>query len=559
MATRYLVFLVFYLMLSLALAQAPRPNGAGTESLDSVDPGENEYEEREEEPCHNDFRSFDGTCTNTRHKTWASAGRPHYSYFPGRSSKDPSGYQLHSPRYISNVLCSQAGNIYSKRGLNELLTFFGQFVDHTIVASPVDKNQPMPISVPHYDPVFQNFTNGNMPFERTERGKVKEDSPIEGPINSLSSAIDLSSVYGSDDIRVKALRSYWKGNLETSANNYLPINTAGIRNAPTKESKYFLAGDHRANEHPVLTSLHTLFMREHNLICEELGAKFPDWDDELLFQMARKINGAQFQKIVYEQFYPAITGRRLSGYRGYNPSVNPTVSDIFSTAAFRVGHTMVGNGINRRGPFMWYMPTLSMQHMFFRPVDVLKDGIEPFLRGAIFNRAQEIDPLVHDSLRNFLFTGIPQENGFDLVALNIQRGRDHALPTYNEIRKLCHMRPAYYFSDITRNRNLQSVLLHLYETPDRVEAWVGLMSEDHSPGSSMGPTLQRVWAREFERLRDGDRFFYRQWGLFPREVWDAMPRLREMYYEKDTLRSIILRNTHIKHFEIPHDVFRSMT
>lgn len=558
MVVRYLAFLALCVILSLAFGQAPRPNGVGTASLDSVDPGENEFEEREEAPCHNEFRTYDGTCTNERHKTWASAGRPHFSYFPNRSSRTPTGRELPSPRLISNVLCKQVGNVYNRRGLSELLTFFGQFLDHTIVASPVDKTQPMPISVPLYDPVFQNFSRGNMPFERTERGKVEEHSAVEGPINSLSSAIDLSSVYGSDELRAKALRSYWMGGMQTSAGNNLPINTAGIRNAPTKESKYFLAGDHRANEHPVLTSLHTLFMREHNLICEELAESFPDWDDEQLFQMARKINGAQFQKIVYEQFLPAITGRRLRGYRGYRPDVNPTVSNIFSTAAFRVGHTLVGNGINRRGPFMWKMASLSMQQMFFRPVDVLREGIEPFLRGAIFNRAQEIDPLVHDSLRNFLFTGIPQENGFDLIALNIQRGRDHALPTYNEIRRLCHRRPAHSFSDITRSASLQSILLHLYGTPDRVEAWVGLMSEDHLPGSSMGPTLLRVWAAEFERLRDGDRFFYRQWGLFPKEVWDAVPRLRSMYYERDTLRSIILRNSDVKHYEIPYDVFRSM-
>lgn len=558
MITRCSLFLLLCILLPLAYAQAPRPNGAGIETLDAVEPGENEFEEREEEKCSDEFRTYDGTCTNKRDKLWASAGRPHFSYFKGHTSKTPTGNGLPSARYISNELSKQAGNIYNRRRLSELFTFFGQFVDHTIVASPVDKSQPMPIKVLEDDPVFGNFSNGELPFERTERGQVAKGSGVERPINSLSSVLDLSSVYGVDDLRVKALRTFSKGSMKSSAGNYLPINTAGIRNAPTKESKYFLAGDHRANEHPVLTSLHTLFLREHNLLCEELGQKFPDWNDERTFQMARKINGAQFQKIVYEQFFPAITGRRLRSYRGYKSSINPTISDVFSTAAFRVGHTMVGNGINRRGPSMKHMPALAMQQMFFRPVDVMKEGVEPFLRGAIFNRAQEVDTLVHDSLRNFLFTGVPQENGFDLIALNIQRGRDHALPTYNEIRRMVGLRPARSFRHITRRRSLQSALAHVYKTPDRVEAWVGLMSEDHLRRSSMGPTLLRVWAREFERLRDGDRFFYRQWKLFPRAVWHAMPSLRAMFYERDTLRSIILRNTNIRSREIPYNVFRSI-
>lgn len=559
MITRYTLFLLLLcLSLPLIYSQAPRPNGGGNELLDPVEPGEEEFEEREEEKCKDAFRTFDGTCTNKRHKLWASAGRPHYSYFRDHTSKTPAGQDLPSARYISNVLSKQVGNVYNRRRISELLTFFGQFLDHTVVASPVDKNQPMPISIPPDDPVFRNFSNGELPFERTERGQVVEDSSAERPINSLSSVIDLSSVYGADDVRVKALRTFSKGGMETSAGNYLPINTAGIRNAPTKESKYFLAGDHRANEHPVLTSLHTLFLREHNLICEELGQKFPDWNDELIFQTARKINGAQFQKIVYEEFYPAITGRRLRLYRGYKPWVNPTISDIFSTAAFRIGHTMVGNAINRRGPRMKRMPSMPMQQMFFRPVDVMKEGVEPFIRGAIFNRAQEVDTLVHDSLRNFLFTGIPQETGFDLIALNIQRGRDHALPTYNEIRKLIGLRPARSFRHITRRRSVQSALAHVYRTPDRVEAWIGMMAEDHARRSSMGATMLRVWELEFERLRDGDRFFYRQWNLFPRYVWHAVPRLRSMYYERDTLRSIILRNTNIRSREIPFDVFRSI-
>lgn len=429
-------------------------------------------------------------------------------------------------------------------------------MDHNIVATPVDKSKPMHIPIPSDDPIFSNFSGGVLPFHRSEVGQIYAGRSAVRPVNTVTSPIDLSAVYGSDEMRAHKLRSFQDGKLLTSDGDYLPRNAAGLFNAPTNDDKYFVAGDHRANEHPALTSLHTLFLREHNRLCDELKAAFPHVTDEDLYQMARKINGAQYQKIVYEQFLPAFSGKYLSRYRGFNRRVDPSVSDIFSTAAFRVGHTLVGNFINRRGPFMSPMSSMSMREMFFRSYEVMREGMEPFLRGAIDSRAQEIDTMVVDALRNFLFTDVPEEGGFDLVALNLQRGRDHALPTYNDIRRLFRLRPRTSFSEITRNVNLQLALSHLYGTPDHVEAWVGMMAEDHAPGAAAGETLLTVWAAEFSRLRDGDRFFYLQTRQFPRFVWGFFPRLREMMVERDTMRTIILRNTHISNEELPRDLFR---
>lgn len=443
----------------------------------------------------------------------------------------------------------------NRRRLSELTVFFGQFIDHTIIATPVNDEEPMNIPIPSDDPIFANFTSGYLPFERSVRGQMRGFRSPERPINSLSSMLDLSSVYGTDDARVKALRSHKGGRLRESDGRMLPVNDVGLRNAPNKERAYFLAGDHRANEHPVLTSLHTLFVREHNLLCEELQALFETWEDEELFQTARKINIAQFQKIVFTEFYPAMTGRNLGPYRKFRSSVNPTISDIFSTAAYRIGHTMVGNGINRRGPGMKHMTGLSMTEMFFRPAGVMKEGISPFLRGALFHRAQEVDLLVHNSLRNFLFKNVPHEKGFDLVALNLQRGRDHALPTYNGIRQMMRMRPVRNFQQISRDRTVQAKLMAAYGTVNRVEAWPGLLAEDHFPGASMGPTMLTIWFKEFSRMRDGDRFFYWNRGLFSQTLWKRMPRIPAMFQEKEILRDIILRNTKVTEAEIGRTVW----
>lgn len=62
------------------------------------------------------------------------------------------------------------------------------------------------------------------------------------------------------------------------------------------------------NQQPPLTLLHTLLLREHNLLCRQLSALNPHWSDERLFQEARRIVIAQVQHITYTQYLPVILG-----------------------------------------------------------------------------------------------------------------------------------------------------------------------------------------------------------------------------------------------------------
>lgn len=538
------------------LAQAPRPNGRDAEGLDPLEAGSTAFRRRRRSPCSNSFRTLDGTCTNRRNPTFGSVGTPQFSYF-NRFTQTPSGEDLPSARLVSNILTPQTGDVFNDRGMSELVTFFAQFLDHTFAATPLSDDK-MPIEIPEDDPIFANFS-GELEFERSMRATVEGSGGNERPINSLSSAVDLVSVYGPSKERSDFLRSFSGGKLKVSAGNLLPFNTAGLVNAPNTNPNFFIAGDHRANEHPVLTAMHTLFVREHNTLCDELSAAFPSMDDENLFQNAREINIAQFQKIVFEEFFPAIAGRRLRRYRGFRRNENPTLSMSFSTAAFRVGHTLVGNVVNLEGPGNSPLPSISFMDLFFRPSSSFTSP-DPFIRGAANNFAQEIDLGVVRALRNFLFTRIPEEIGFDLVALNLQRSRDHNLPSFSELR--ARFRGAgrlRNFRQISRNRNVQSRLATAYGTPDKVEAWIGLVAEDHAPGSSLGPTMLGLWQREFTRLRDGDRFYFQQDGFFSREIRRAIRRVREFQNEQDTFRAIILRNTDITSSELPPRVFFNLS
>ena len=87
-------------------------------------------------------------------------------------------------------------------------------------------------------------------------------------------------------------------------------------------------------------------------ITKVLERQNPNWNDEKLYQEARRIVIAQLQHITYNEWLPIILGNKYmekwnmhpkeSGYsEGYDPTVNPTITNVFGTAAFRFGHSLI--------------------------------------------------------------------------------------------------------------------------------------------------------------------------------------------------------------------------
>ena len=151
--------------------------------------------------------------------------------------------------------------------------------------------------------------------------------------------------------------------------------------------------------------------------------------------------------------------------------------------------------------------------------------------------------MVIDDVRNFLF-GEPGAGGFDLASLNIQRGRDHGLPSYNETREAMGFERAREFGDVSSDPEVRSRLAVAYDDVDAIDLWVGGLSEDPVPGSHLGPLFHRIVVRQFETLRDGDRFWYQR-------VLTASER---QLVQSTRLSDVIRRNTEIG-AEIPDDVF----
>ena len=71
---------------------------------------------------------------------------------------------------------------------------------------------------------------------------------------------------------------------------------------------YFYSGDVRANEQLNLLAMHTIWMREHNRIASFISKLNRHWDDEKVYQEARRIVVAEYQHIVYKEWLPIVLG-----------------------------------------------------------------------------------------------------------------------------------------------------------------------------------------------------------------------------------------------------------
>jgi peroxidase len=464
-----------------------------------------------------------------------------------------AGAERPSPREVSNLVSAQGESVRNPLAASDYLWQWGQFLDHDLdLSDGVDPPEPEPIPVPAGDPWFDPGATGSaeIPFNRSLYDPASGSGPDRPrqQLNEISGWIDASNVYGSDEVRAQALRAPdGSGRLRTSPGDLLPFNEEGLPNAGGPDPTLFLAGDVRSNEQVGLTALHTLFVREHNRLADRLRREHPSWDGERIYQKARQLVGAELQVVSYREFLPALLGRdALPPYRGYDPTVDAGISNAFATAAYRFGHSALSSLLLRIDARGREIPAghLALRDAFFAPERISEEGgIEPLLRGLAAQRCQRVDVLVVDDVRNFLF-GAPGAGGFDLASLNIQRGRDHGLPGYNDAREALGLGRAQSFAEVSSDPDTRSRLAAAYASPDEIDLWVGGLAEDPVEGGHVGPLVRRILVDQFTALRDGDRFWYAR-VLSRNEV-------REL--EATRLSDLIRRNTSIGR-ELADDVF----
>lgn len=395
----------------------------------------------------------------------------------------------------------------------------------------------MPIEIDPSDPFYSQFRVRCHEFKRSLAG-VRPGCTL-GPrtqINTITSFIDVSFVYGSSRTMMNSLRHTERGLLdmwdlfeEQGLKPMLPAQTTNPndecvgRSGRNSRRFCFRSGDLRTNQHVQLVALHTIHARQHNRLALALGQLNPHWTNNRIYHEARHIHIAMVQHILLSEYLPALLGTKIckqykltesslgSYWDHYDPSLNPGISQAFAAAAFRHGHSRVPSLVYRFNVFHQPVRAYALRDLYRQPWHLYEPGaLDEFVLGMIDSPAESYDPFISLELSGFLLKMPNERFGLDLAAINIQRGRDQGVPSYNTFREWCGLKRLKSFEDLLSHMNSQSVaaMSLLYETVDDIDLYSGGLSEFPLAGSEVGPTFACIIARQFQTLRAADRFWF---------------------------------------------------
>lgn len=549
------------------------------------------------------FRTINGQCNNLNNPFWGAANIALRRYAGStyndqvrvpRGGTNPSRPLILSNPNFFQVTCSAAfppnlpnarlvsSFIHTKDSrpdadVTHMLAQFGQFLDHDITLTPEPdlgnccsgntNSQCLPIAISSSDPFFGPQGRQCLEFSRST-AFCENLSTKREQMNGITSFIDASNVYGSDQTTANRLKLAggnnqfdWRGMLQW-ANNPSPPFKMFLPLLPNSNNQnVFTAGDGRARENPGLTALHTLFLREHNRIANEVFVRRPFLSHSEIYEIARKILGAEMQNIVYGQYLELVLGPTAMQQLGlriqkdangnviqsvYDQTVDPSIRNSFATAAYRFGHSMIVKNIISITSRSFVADSFQLSLNFFKDDKYVVNngqGAEMLLYGMQNQPAETSDAFITDELTNFLFRGDGATFGSDLAARNIQRGRDHGIPGYNAWRAFCglpqacswNQRPAEFDSTVWNKFS------QLYNHPNDIDLFSAGIAELPVSGGLTGPTFNCIKARQFDALKRGDRFFFTHAGTAP---WNFNPA-QISHLARRNLGDIICDNTEL--------------
>lgn len=525
------------------------------------------------------FRSVDGSCNNLKNPLWGKSGTPYARFLPAnyRDGKgEPAARRDGSPLPNARQMTLRMARDLPVENatLAHMFMMWGQFIGHDITNKPraiarapnktevkccelPEHQRPdncFPVMFPRNDPFYSRFSKTCMEFTRSTPSKLGQGffSNQREQTNGNTAFIDGSTIYGSTATRAKLLRTFQNGFLKSTpqfGKALLPKSSADCGPA---DVKCFEAGDVRVNMFPALASMHTLWMREHNRIVSILNQLNPHWDDDRTFQEARLIVGAMLQHISFREYLPLALGPILIDwwglnlqdrgyYTGYNPSIDPRVSNAVAVAAYRFGHSLVQGTFKRYSAEHRPLPSPSLGQeffnnsaFFFRPGEV-----DRITLGLLDERPREMDSFFTSQLTNHLLDN-GEGFGDDLVATSIQRSRDHGIPAYNDWREFCGLPRLRTFNDLKDMMSNDQILAlqELYGNVEDIELYPAGIAEWHVLGGIIGPTFACLIAQQFHNLRNGDRFWYENGGQAASFTLDQLNEIRQT-----TLARVVCDNT----------------
>jgi len=567
-------------------------------------------------------RDASGYGNNEANPTWGTADNqfirltdPYYT--DGHSGPRTTAL---TPRQISDIVSNQDNNgdgieesIPNAFDGSALLTFFGQYFDHGLDFVPKGGSGSVqigsaqfPINAPRADivpgtgidpdgipnsgdEVAAQYINKTSPYvdqnqaygshdEVTQLLRKWVDTPtgpsasaylLTGDADATGRALlptldhireNYRTMTGGEELTVGDISNY-KGTGQALLIDFIPVITNGQLDLDGI-GHYFVAGDGRANENVMLTSIHTVWARNHNFWVDKL--KFETggaWTEEEYFEAARMMNVAEYQRVVFTEFANALAGGLGDdddgefdpehGFEGYDPTVDASISVEFSQAVFRLGHSMLNETlsyVDANGQ----VQQMSLVEAFLRPDTVSNIGIDGLLAGAAAERHQAIDLDMVNALRNQL-VGRP----LDLAALNIFRGRDMGIAPFNEVRAqlyektgLSSLRPYTDWDDFQSRNNISNAVMNQLKTAypggfQTMDLWVGGLAERPRSGQ-LGSTFAYIFLEQLDRLQHGDRLYYLE--IFDDSLFEDNPV---------SFADIIMRTTGLT--GLPENIFASAT
>ncbi|XP_054713172.1 peroxidase-like [Uloborus diversus] len=497
------------------------------------------------------YRTIDGSCNNLRNPTWGKSDiclrrvlpfdyADRISYPRISCTKKP----LPNPRVISNVFHREI-----RPKSDPLTTHFmewGQMLAHDLTlndlfkspesgyTAPIDCCSQGPhisdmcysFPVPPNDPFYPKFGVScinqvrSMPCHQCSSTKRIH-------WNQNTAYHDLSLVYSSNEDEALKLRSGVQGMLDVEYNRKsgpMPptVRVEDLCVSPPQEKSCYKTGDMRANQNPFLLTVHTYLLRHHNFICQELHAINPHWDDEKLYQEARRINIAQAQFITYGHYLPNVLGEIMekegihilpgAEYTKYSPELDASIADEYSAWAARYGHTLIPGRFSEIDPKTLTTELMQLRDNYFTPFGFRYGQFDKVAKGMTVDRKMKHDVFLSDDIRNYLYRRLylNETTGNDLASASIVRGRDHGIPGYTYYLSYFFNLTTHSFDDLRKMLPDKSVdlLEELYESVHDVDVYSAGLAEYYVPGGFVGPTFGAVLGQQYKRVKFGDRYWF---------------------------------------------------
>lgn len=267
--------------------------------------------------------------------------------------------------------------------------------------------------------------------------------------------------------------------------------TNNIRHAAGARVKYmFATGLEHGNTQIGYTMLSVIFLREHNRICDDLAASYPDWNDERLFDTARAIMTILLLNIILGEYVAQVGvvkfpfkaepgwAETQSWYR--SNWINLEFSLLYRWHSMVPDHFEIGD------------KTLTSDDYRFNPQLIYELGIEAIITGASQQTAGKIGL---GNTHDMFIDAMPKGSGNPSVQQrSLDIARHFNLQPMNVYRRYFGLEPITDFHDLVDDPDLAQRLKLIYGTPDNTEWMTGIFAEKHGSREMMGDLMLRMVA-----------------------------------------------------------------